>query len=187
LYGYTTYIVCELAKNYPNHDPVPIQNLHDAIAAWHRDHNAEHIPDDDVLMTWADRAMMTLQAVEHAICERAATAVDNGDSKTTSGKLTEKERNRIVGDRIRELESADTPIEKITRDRLVADTGISAGMICKTTAWIGLRDRKRAAKKAEALRSDVVPSNVEEAIEREDWETVLRAQEREEKNQGQYG
>jgi len=69
-YVYTTCLVGEIVARYPKLDPAPLQDVYAAIAAWYADHSAARIPPQPVLFATLERAMMTLQAIEHDIQSR---------------------------------------------------------------------------------------------------------------------
>jgi len=67
----TAYIVAWIMNEYPSLEVKQIQDVHDAIAAWHADHDAERVPAQTVLESIADRAIRNLQVAELAIDRRA--------------------------------------------------------------------------------------------------------------------
>lgn len=69
-YTNTTCLVGEIVARYPKLDPAPLQDVYAAIAAWYADHSAARIPPQPVLFATLERAMMTLQAIEHDIQSR---------------------------------------------------------------------------------------------------------------------
>ena len=66
-YTDTAYLLGWVASNHEKLDPTPLQDIYDAVAAWHDDHNAERVPEQRVLVRMLDRAVQVVQAMENAI------------------------------------------------------------------------------------------------------------------------
>src|SRR5205807_1267065 len=93
---------------------------------------------------------------------------------------------QLVRAYIQAKKKAGTPINQITRDGIVNGlaalrTPVSGGKVSGTRAWRMLQAEKAQAHAADVNRADTVSSNAEDAIERGDWETLRREQEKEEK------
>ena len=63
----TTYLLGWVASNHPKLDPTPLQDVYDAVSAWHGDHNAERVPERRVLVAKLERAMQVVRAVEGSL------------------------------------------------------------------------------------------------------------------------
>ncbi len=67
LFGDTGYLLGWAVSNHEKLDATPLQDIYDAIAAWHDDHNAERVPEQRMLFRMLDRAVQVVQAMENAI------------------------------------------------------------------------------------------------------------------------
>lgn len=91
LFGDTGYLVSWVVSNLEKLDPAPLQDIYDAIAAWHDDHNAERVPEQRVLVRKLDRAIQVVQAVENAVRWR----IRRPTGEATGSSVWEQDRRRL--------------------------------------------------------------------------------------------
>lgn len=87
---------------------------------------------------------------------------------------------------IRQWREGSEPLSSITRDRIARSTGVSAGRVSNTKAWKAVAAEKRSAA-TKPRRLGAAPIDVDEAIERGDWDAVQECQEREARDQTRHG
>jgi hypothetical protein len=100
-----------------------------------------------------------LDALER-VCERLEVceqleAEESNTGRRKGGRKTNSEADRVVSAAIRQLREKGVELNKITRDRLIKETGVSAGHISGTNAWRALKAEQRESK-ARTPRSDIV-------------------------------
>jgi hypothetical protein len=96
-------------------------------------------------------------------------------------RLTDEERKKreeAVRSYIRDKRAKDVPLEQITRDGIANALGLSGGFVSTTEAWTALSKEKDAEKAKE--RPSPEDNSISDAIERGDWDAVLKEQERSE-------
>jgi hypothetical protein len=87
---------------------------------------------------------------------------------------------RSVNERVREcIAKMIDRAERVTRDAIASRTGVSSGSVSASQAWRAFRSKQRQDSLPSISRSDTVPSNIDEAIDRCDWEVVREIQKRE--------
>jgi hypothetical protein len=108
---------------------------------------------------------------------------------TKSVEVSAQELDSLVRSYINDKERQDGGIDRITRDGIGAGLRakgyqVSDGRVSGTPAWRNLAERKKNAKRPDGAPSDIVPSNVDEAIEQGDWDTVKSFQDKEQRGNG---
>lgn len=95
------------------------------------------------------------------------------------GETSQQMHERLVAKAIRQLLENKVPESNITRDKVARLSGVSAGTVSGTTAWKAHANRKKQAAAPGPSPSDTLPSAVDGAIDRGDWEAVEAAQNKE--------
>lgn len=101
-----------------------------------------------------------------------------GDSQQRPAAPSPEDRERLVSEEIRRQLDAGTPASVITRDKIAAALGIAAGSVSGTNAWAAHSARKQQ-EMAKDRPAEFAESDVNAAIERGDWDAVLKAQQKE--------
>ncbi|MCC7387332.1 MAG: hypothetical protein IT431_01045 [Phycisphaerales bacterium] len=70
-FGDTTHLMSWAASRHEKLDPTPLQDIYDAVAAWHADHNAERVPEQRVLVLKLDRAVQVVQTMQNVLLSAA--------------------------------------------------------------------------------------------------------------------
>lgn len=118
----------------------------------------------------------------HAAQARLNEAIE-GDSRGPGAggrgrPRTPEQCERLVGDTIRKWEGRGRPLNLITRDAIADATGMAAGRVSRTNAWLALRERKAAQSPGRAARTSRI--SVDDKIATGDWSGVEQQQRREE-------
>jgi hypothetical protein len=97
-------------------------------------------------------------------------------------RQTRPDAEEAVANYIRRALDAGRQAHDLTRDGISTATGVSAGAVSNTDAWKRLRGIKGAGPVADDASRGTVSSNIQDAIDRGDWDEVAKHQATEERH-----
>ena len=137
--------------DWPKLDPTPLHEVYSAISAWYEDHNANRVPDQEVLFATLEQAMLLLNSVEVALWQRASETRKESHvpvAEQAAGIALTPEAKTILETLAREANMC------VTQEALAGETRLSPPTVRKHLDFLranGLVQRPHGDRKGDAI------------------------------------